>query len=87
MIKENPVIEIVPYLKLINDKVKLKIDSLLHKTNITLSQSMCILLLLTMGGKTKQKELQNLLKVSHSAMVRMIQRLEEKQFVKSIVDG
>lgn len=85
--QENQVIEIIPYLKIINDKVKMKIDHLLHEANITLSQSMCILLLLTMNGALKQKELQSLLKISHSAMVRMIQRLEEKKLVYVNVDA
>jgi len=61
-------------------------DASLIKRGLTFSQMQLLFRLDHNGGKMSQKQLKDSLDVSHPTIVGLVQRLEKKGYVKSVID-
>ncbi len=73
-------------IKRIDRKAKARMDASLNRYGLTFSQSQILFLLYKNGGRLTQKQLQDLMNVSHPTIVGLIQRLEANGFVRSYAD-
>lgn len=74
-------------IKSINDKLKTKADEDLKTHNLTLSQSRVVALLAAKNGSATQKELEDVLGVSHPTIVGLVSRMEQNGIVRTYFDG
>ncbi len=74
-------------IKSINDKLKTKADEDLKMHNLTLSQSRVVALLSAKNGSATQKELEDVLGVSHPTVVGLVSRMEQNGIVRTFFDG
>lgn len=74
-------------IKAINDKLKTKADETLKTHNLTLSQSRIVGLLSEKNGHATQKELEDILGVSHPTIVGLVSRMEQNGMVSTYFDG
>ena len=70
----------------INNRVKTNIDAQLKANDLTFSQSQILYQLNKHGESMTQKELQDILNVSHPTIVGLVQRLEANDYVKTYTD-
>ena len=70
----------------IDNKVKADIDAQLKIHDLTFSQSQVLFQLMKNGGSMSQKQLQDVMKVSHPTMVGLVQRLEANGYVRTALD-
>ena len=70
----------------IDNKVKTDIDAQLKIHDLTFSQSQVLFQLMKNGGSMSQKQLQDVMKVSHPTMVGLVQRLETNGYVETALD-
>ena len=71
---------------MIDNRIKADIDAQFKKHNLTFSQSQVLHLLEKHGGSISQKQLQELMNVSHPTMVGLVSRLEDNHFVETKYD-
>ena len=70
----------------INKRFKEKMDDQLSEHDLTFSQSQILRNLQANDGTLSQKQLEDLLKVSHPTIVGLVQRLEAKGYVETYID-
>ncbi|MBQ6333742.1 MAG: winged helix DNA-binding protein [Erysipelotrichaceae bacterium] len=70
----------------IDNRVKTNIDAQLKANDLTFSQSQILYQLNKHGESMTQKELQDILNVSHPTIVGLVQRLEANDYVKTYTD-
>ena len=70
----------------IENRMKARIDAQFSIHNLTFSQSQVLFQLKKHDGCLSQKQLQDLLNVSHPTMVGLIKRLEANGYVKTSLD-
>lgn len=73
-------------IKNINDKLKARADSDLMKLNLTLTQSRVLAFLNSTDGVSTQKEIEMFLEVTHPTVVGIVNRMEQKGYVKCHFD-
>lgn len=73
-------------IKHINDKLKVKADADLKSHDLTLSQSRVLTILHSKGGQATQKELEDILAVSHPTVVGIVSRMEQNGYVTTWLD-
>lgn len=79
--------QIGPLIKQISDRISATADASLKKHGLTFSQLRVLDFIHRRGGEVTQKEIEDFLGVAHPTVVGLVYRLEQKQFVKSSVDG
>lgn len=75
------------YIKHLNRKMKCRGDESLKKYNLTISQLHVLFVLFTNGGELSQKDLEQILQVSHPTTVGLVQRLEKKGYLKTMLSS
>ena len=70
----------------IDNKIKAGIDTRMKTHGLTYSQSQVLFQLKKHGDSMPQKQLQDIMKVSHPTMVGLVQRLEANGYVKTSID-
>ena len=73
-------------IKHIGTGMKAIADAGLNKRGLTFSQMQLLFRLDHNGGRMSQKQLKESLDVSHPTIVGLVQRLEKKGYVKSLID-
>jgi DNA-binding MarR family transcriptional regulator len=68
-------------IKSISDKIKVHADADLKSHNLTLSQSRILVFLMKKGGSATQKEIEDVMEVSHPTVVGLVARMEMNGFV------
>ena len=81
-----PVRGIGYFIKMIDDKLKVRADAALKEHNLTLAQSRVLMLLDERGGQATQKELEELFDVSHPTVVGIVSRMEQNGYVETWLD-
>lgn len=74
------------WLKVINEKLKVKADADLKEHGLTQAQCRVLVLLDHKGGQATQKEIEDLLAVSHPTVVGIISRMEQSGYVTTWID-
>ena len=70
----------------ISNRMKTNFDAQMKKHDLTYSQSQVLFHLKNNGGSMSQRQLQDMMKVSHPTMVGLVQRLEANDFVRTSLD-
>ena len=79
--------EIGYLIKIINDKMKSKIDADLKNYNLTFAQGRVLAFINKKGGQATQKEIEIFLNVSHPTVVGIVSRLEQNGYAESFTDS
>ncbi len=74
-------------MKIINDRIKVNVDSDLKEHNLTLTQSKVLAFLNGRGGSATQKEIENFLNVKHPTVVGVVARMEQNGFLRCRLDS
>lgn len=72
-------------IKSINDKLKVKADSMLKSHDLTISQSRIVGFLAQKGGQATQKEIEEFFDVSHPTIVGLVSRMEQNGMLTTFV--
>lgn len=72
-------------IKRISDKVRCRADSNLKEHDLTLSQARILRFLCCNGGQCTQKQLRDFLQVSHPTVVGLVSRMEQNDYVTTVV--
>ncbi len=70
----------------ISNRMRTNFDAQMKKYDLTYSQSQVLFHLKNNGGSMSQRQLQDMMKVSHPTMVGLVQRLEANDFVRTSLD-
>ncbi len=73
-------------LKQITDKIKMSADASFKEKNLTLAQVRVLEYVMSKGGKTTQKSIEDYLDVSHPTVVGIVSRMEKKGYLVCHID-
>lgn len=73
-------------LKQITDKIKISADASFKEKNLTLAQARVLQYVMSKGGKTTQKSIEDHLDVSHPTVVGIVSRMEKSGYLVSHID-
>lgn len=72
--------------KNIDNKLRAMLDAEMKTHNLTMVQSFVVIYLKEHGGITTQKDIEDVLQVSHPAVVGIVSRMEQNGFLKTWLD-